>query len=129
MAKNRRQEAAGLRFVPVARVFIVCTLLAGAGVGYVWQKEQIGKLSQQIHDREERLNEQLNENDSRRKQLAGMRSPAFLERKIRDLNLGLVAPAPTQVWRLVRAAASGGQPVAGDPAGRVGRASGQWPAD
>ena len=101
MARNRKHDASGLRFVPVARVFVVCTLLGGAGVGYVWQKEQINRLSQQIHEREERLADLLNDNDSRRKQLANMRLPGFLEKKIKDLNLGLTAPQPTQVWRLV----------------------------
>ena len=101
MARSRRQESSALRFVPVARVFVICTLLGGAGVGYVWQKEQIGRLSQQIHEQEDRLAEQLAENDNRRKQLVSMRSVGFLEKKIKELNLGLTVPQPTQVWRLV----------------------------
>ena len=101
MAKTRRQDGAGLRFSSVARVFVICALLGAAGVGYVWQKEQIGRLSRQIHDREEQLTELRTENDNRKKQLATMRSPAFLEKKIKELNLGLAAPQATQVWRLV----------------------------
>ena len=101
MAQTCKTNGTGLRFVPIAWVFVICTMLGGAGVGYVWQKEQIGRLSQQIHEREDRLTDQLNENETRRKQLANMRSVGFLERKIKDLNLGLAAPSPTQVWRLV----------------------------
>jgi hypothetical protein len=29
-----------------------------------------------------------------------MRSPQFLEMRIKELNLGLVPPQPSQVWRL-----------------------------
>jgi uncharacterized protein HemX len=101
MSRSRKQDSGVLRLVPVAQVFVVCTLLGGAGVGYVWQKEQIGRLSQQIRDREEQLRRQLDENENRKMQLANMRSPPFLEKKIKELNLGLMAPQPTQVWRLV----------------------------
>ena len=98
-------------------------MLGGAGIGYVWQKEQIDRLSQRIHERELRLAEQREENENRRKQLANLRSPAFLEKKIRELNLGLTAPQPTQVWRLAdppRSPADGRVPLAEEPQ-RVGR--------
>jgi len=116
MARSRKQDSGALRFVPVAQVFVVCALLGGAGVGYVWQKEQIGRLSQQIHEREERLQMQLDDNENRKKQLANMRMPFFLEKKIKDMNLGLAAPQPTQVWRLVeppRGTAKPARPVPG----------------
>jgi len=100
MAKTKRQNGSELRLGAVVRVGLVCAMLAGAGVGFVWQKEQINKLSQEIHDRENRLGEIQAENESRRKQLAKMRLPAFLEKRIRDLNLGLAAPQPAQVWHL-----------------------------
>ena len=35
-----------------------------------------------------------------RKQLGTLRSPQYLEKRIKDLNLGLVAPQPSQIWRL-----------------------------
>ena len=30
-----------------------------------------------------------------------LRSPQMLERRIKELNLGLVQPAPSQLWRIV----------------------------
>lgn len=35
-----------------------------------------------------------------RDQLEIMRSPRYLEARIKELNLGLAQPAPAQIWRL-----------------------------
>ncbi len=100
MARNRKNQSAAIRFGPVVKAFLLCLLIAGSGVGYVWQKEQINRLGEQIRQRKARLNELIEENENRKKLLANMRSPAFLEAKIKELNLGLVQPQPTQVWKL-----------------------------
>ena len=100
MARNRKNQSAAIRFGPALKALVLCLLSVGAGVGYVWQKDQIDRLGQQIHKREIRLNELIEENENRKKQLANMRSPAFLEMRIKDLNLGLVPPQPTQIWVL-----------------------------
>jgi hypothetical protein len=73
-------------------------------VGYVWQKDQISQLGQQIKKRELRLADLKNQSEKLRKQLAMMRSPPFLERRIQELGLGLGPPQQTQVWRLVEPA-------------------------
>ncbi len=100
MAKNRKYRSAALRFGPALKAFLLCLLIGGSGVGYVWQKNQIYELGHQIKKREVRLGELEAQNEKLRKQLGILRSPHFLETRIRDLNLGLAAPQPTQVLRL-----------------------------
>jgi uncharacterized protein HemX len=100
MAKNRKYQSAVIRFGPALKAFLLCLVIGGAGVGYVWQKNQIYQLDQQIRKRELRLLELESQNQKLKKQLAMMRSPQFLETRIKELNLGLTAPQPSQVWRL-----------------------------
>jgi hypothetical protein len=100
MARNRRYQSAAIRFGPALKAFVLCLLIGGSGVGYVWQKDQISQLGQQIKKRELRLLELGNQNEKLRKQLAGMRSPRSLEERIQELGLGLGPPQAAQVWRL-----------------------------
>src|SRR6266571_389807 len=100
MAKNRKYQSAAIRFGPALKAFLLCLLIGGSGVGYVWQKNEIYQLGQQIKLRETRLDQLAVQNKKLEKQLQTMRSPGFLEQKIKDLNLGLAAPLPSQVWRL-----------------------------
>jgi hypothetical protein len=79
---------------------LLCLLIGGSGVGYVWQKEQLSRLGQQIKSREIRLAALAEQNEKLRKQLAFMRSPRFLEARIKDWSLGLGPPQPAQIWRL-----------------------------
>ena len=104
MARNRKYQSAAIRFGPVLKAFLLCLLIGGSGVGYVWQKDQISQLGQQIKKRELRLTDLENQSEKLRKQLATMRSPRFLERRIQELGLGLVPPQQTQVWRLAEPA-------------------------
>jgi hypothetical protein len=100
MAKNRKSQSAAVRFGPALKAFLLCLLLGGSGVGYVWQKDQIAQLGQEIKKRELRLAQLEDQNEKLNKQLATMRSPRFLETRIKELNLGLVQPQAGQVWCL-----------------------------
>jgi hypothetical protein len=100
MARNRKSQSAAIRFGPALKALLLCLLIGGSGIGYVWQKDQITRLAQQIKKREVHLKKLTDDNENLRKQLATMRSPRFLEGKIKELNLGLVAPQPQQIWRL-----------------------------
>jgi hypothetical protein len=104
MARNRKYQSAAIRFGPALKAFLVCLLIGGSGVGYVWQKDQISQLGRQIKKRELRLAELDDQNEKLRKQLGWMRSPSFLERRIQELGLGLVRPQQTQVSRLTEPA-------------------------
>lgn len=99
MARNRKSQSVAVRFGPAIKALVICLLIGGSGVGYVWQKEQIVRLGEQIKTRESNLTALETQNDKLRKQLANMQSLPFLEAKIKELNLGLVPQQPSQVWR------------------------------
>ena len=100
MAKNRKHQSAAIRFGPALKAFLLCLLIGGSGIGYVWQKNQIYELGQQIRRREIHLKDLEDQNEKLRRQMAFMRSPPFLEARIKELNLGLVPPQPSQIWYL-----------------------------
>ena len=100
MAKNRKYQSAAVRFGPALKAFLLCALIGGSGVGYVWQKSQIDELGRQIKAREIRLAELQTQNKKARDQLAVLRSPIMLKKRVEELKLGLVEPQHAQVWRL-----------------------------
>lgn len=92
MAKNRKSQSVAGRFGPVIKAFLLCLLIGGSGVGYVWQKGQIEELGRQIKTRENRLGELKEQNKKLGDQLAQLRSPAKLDQRLRELNLKLGPP-------------------------------------
>ncbi len=78
---------------------MICLLIGGSGVGYVWQKEQIVRLGSLISSREKQRGRLEDQNEKLRKQLAVMQGAQFLVNKIKELNLGLMPQQQTQVWR------------------------------
>ena len=100
MAKNRKSQAAAIHFGPVLKVVLLCFLLGGSAVGYVWQKGQIYQLGQQIRQQEVQLTQMKDSNQKLRDQLAMLRTPTMLDRRARELNLGLTPAQPSQIWRL-----------------------------
>jgi hypothetical protein len=100
MARNRKYQSAAIRFGPALKAFLLCLLIAGSGVGYVWQKSQINELGKQLRSREQQLANLDYRIDQLRKQLGSLRSPESLQKRIKELNLGLAAPLPSQIWRL-----------------------------
>ena len=111
MARNRKYQAASIRFGPALKAFFLCLLIGGTGVGYVWQKNQIFELGQQIKARETRLDQLQAQNKKLERLLGAMRTPAFLEKKNIDLKLGLVQPARSQVWVLPEPARESARPL------------------
>jgi len=101
MAKNRKHQSAAIRFGPALKALLLCALIGGSGVGYVWQKSQISELGQQILKRERNLAQLQNQNKKLRDQLAMLRSPAKLDQRVRELNLGLGQPQASQILRVI----------------------------
>ena len=101
MAKNRKYQSAAVRFGPALKAVLLCTLIGGAGVGYVWQKSQIIELGQQIAKSEKCRTQLRDQNKKLHDQLAMLQSPGKLEQRVREFNLGLGPPSPAQVWRVV----------------------------
>jgi hypothetical protein len=100
MAKSRNSQSASIRFGPALGAFFACFVIAGAAVGYVWQKGQIYQLGKQIRQNEIRLAQLQKDDDQRVKDLAELRSPMKLDERARELNLGLLPAQPMQVVRL-----------------------------
>jgi|SRR5882672_993173 len=112
MARNRKYQSAAIRFGPALKAFLLCLLIGGSGVGYVWQKNQIDRLGRQMKQRELRLTDLESQNEKLKKQLATMRNAPWLERRIgiKELNLGLAAPEQSQIWRLPEPLRDGAKP-------------------
>ena len=106
MAKNRKNQSAAIRFGPALKALFLCLLIAGSAVGYVWQKSQIYQLGQQIRQREVRLARLQNDDRRLGDQLSILRSPTMLDRRVRELNLGLTPAQPMQVLRLAEPASA-----------------------
>ena len=100
MARNRKYQTTGARFAPALRAFLLCALIGGSGVGYVWQKSRIEGLSKQMKEREQRLGALKTSNEKLRRHLATEQLAPSLIAKINGLKLGLVPVTPNQVWRM-----------------------------
>src|ERR1035438_7940261 len=100
MAGNRKSQSAAIRFGLALKALFLCMLIAGSAIGYVWQKNEIYRLSQQIRQSELRLKQMADGNEKLRVKLADLRSPLMLDQRVRELNLGLAPAQPMQVWRL-----------------------------
>ena len=112
MARNRKSDSAAIRFGPALKAFLLCLFIGGSGVGYVWQKDQIGQLGQGIAKREAMLRALTEQNERLRKQLAIMYLPRSLMSRAQELGLG--PPQPSQIWRLT------------EPTGELPLASREW---
>src|SRR6185369_11718187 len=100
MAKNRKSQAASIRFGPALKALFLCLVVAGSAVGYVWQKSQIYQLGRDIRQQETQLKQLRGDNERLANQLSILRSPVMLDGRVRQLNLGLVPAQPSQIYRL-----------------------------
>ena len=111
MARNRKYRSAAIRFGPALKAFLLCLVIGGSGVGYVWQKNQIYELGKQIKLREQKLIGLEQQGEKLKKQLATMRTVQSLEDNIKRLNLGLGQPQVSQVWHLAEPSRDTGTPT------------------
>lgn len=79
----------------------MCVSIAAIGVGYVWQKNQIYRLGDEVKKREATLLAAEKRNTMLAAQLAQLKSPAWLETRCQQYGLGLVAPRESQTIRLL----------------------------
>src|SRR5450755_4480656 len=97
MSKNRKNQAA-IRFGPVIKVLLLCSLFCGSAVGYVWQKNQIYQLGKQISEAKSHLKQLTVNNQKLDRQLSDLRSVVTLDQRAHSL--GLAPAQPMQVVRL-----------------------------
>jgi len=100
MAKNRKHQTASIRFGPALKASFLCLLIGGSAIGFVWQKNEIYRLGQQIRQRETRLAQLQNDNKRLGDQITILHSPVKLDQRAKELNLGLAPAQPLQVVRL-----------------------------
>jgi hypothetical protein len=110
MSRNRKSQSAAIRFVPAVKAALLCAFIGGSAIGYVWQKNQLIDLGRRIKERENRLAQLREANLKLSKQLVTLRSPAYLERRIKELNLDLIQPAQKQILRLLETPVGGAEP-------------------
>lgn len=118
MARNRKNQAAAVRFGPALRAFAICALISLAGLGYVWQQNQILSLNRARTLREQQIFKARITNKDLRDRYNALVSPGYLESQVQRLSLGLVNPDPSQVVRVTLAGAvparvEGGREFAG----------------
>jgi len=101
MAKNRKNQAAAIRFGPALKASFLCLLIGGSAVGYVWQKNEIYRLGQQIRLREIKLAQLQADNKQLNDQISILHSPPKLDQRVKEFQLGLVPATPAQVVRLM----------------------------
>ena len=94
---NRKKRGSTVRFGPALKAVLICLVTCSLGLGYVWQKQQINSLGQQIKENEITLEELKRENKRRSDNLAYLMSPQELDARLRELNLDLVVPKPEQI--------------------------------
>ena len=110
MARNRKTQSVAIRFGPAVKASLLCLLIGGSGVGYVWQKEQIVRLGSELKKRESTLTYLEKNNEKLQRQLALQRSVQALEARIKELKLDLAPPQASQILRLTEPGPDG--PVA-----------------
>ena len=100
MAKNRKNQAAAIRFGPALKASFFILLIGGSAVGFVWEKSQIDQLGQQIASREKQIFQFKRDNSKLKIQVSDLQSPVRLDQRVKVLNLGLVPAQPTQKVQL-----------------------------
>src|ERR1700729_1327201 len=100
MAQNRKNQSAANIFGPALKAALVCLVIVISCVGYVWQKRQISELSRLIGEKEQYLKTLREQNLKMSNQREILRSPPFLDQRVKELKLGLGLPQAAQVWRL-----------------------------
>ena len=100
MARNRKNQAAAIRFGPALKASFLCLLIGGSAIGFVWQKNEIYQLGLQISQREAKLRQLQGDNKQLADQLSILHSPMMIDQRAKELNLGLAPATPMQVVRL-----------------------------
>lgn len=98
MKHNRKKGP--LRVGTVSRCVLACVCIAAVGLAYVWQKNQIYRLGDELKKREAAVLAAQKRNALLAAQLEQLKSPALLEASCRRHGLNLVAPRENQIVRL-----------------------------
>jgi cell division protein FtsB len=120
MGRNRKHGSAA-RFVPAVKAALLCLLLGGSAIGFVYQKNQIIELGKQIQGREKKLAQLRVANAKLQQTYMTLQSATTLEERVKKLNLGLAQPLQTQILTIVETPAPTGVPDREQPVGPIAR--------
>src|SRR6185436_20115983 len=101
---NRRNQSGAVRFVPALKAVLLCSIIGFFCVGYVWQKNKIYELGQQIGARQVKLERLKKDNQDLSSTLAPLQRPTPLAQRATDLKLGLAPPTQQQIVWIVEPA-------------------------
>lgn len=99
-AVRQNRKRGPLRVGTVSKVVVACAAVMAFGLTYVWQKNQLYRLGEEIKRREALASAAQKRGTMLAAQLAQLKSPALLEQRCQQYGLGLVAPRETQLVRL-----------------------------
>jgi cell division protein FtsB len=99
MGRNRKNGPAGW-LVAAVKATLICGLIGGSAVGYVYQKQQLIALGREIQKSEQQLKSLAEINARLTRTLLTLQSPRYLEERAKELKLGLVQPAQSQILTL-----------------------------
>jgi hypothetical protein len=97
MGRDRKRQSAELRFGPALKALMICFFLGGAGVGYVYQKDQLNKLSHEYEQRERELRLLRIDNALKEERIEQLNSPRQLEERVKRMHPDMGLPSPGQV--------------------------------
>ncbi len=103
---QRNRKRASLHTGVIARSLLACLYVAAVGVGFIWYKNQIHRLGDEIRKHEATLAAMEKRNAMLAAQLAQLKSPAYLEARCREYGLELAAPRAGQMVRVVEPTAA-----------------------
>ena len=89
-----------LGVLPLIKWLLVCAVIAATGFGYVFQKNSIKKLGEDIHQREQQLEALHKRNQVLVDHVTSLSSPRAIEYKCKLWNLGLGVPKESQLVRV-----------------------------
>lgn len=97
----KRRPKAALKPRNIVLSITICGAICLAGVGYVWAKSQVYALGKEMKALEVQLEDLKHANARLQQNYATLCSPRELDAAVARLNLGLAAPRPDQIVRLV----------------------------
>lgn len=100
MGRNRKNGSATW-LVPGAKAALICLLLGGSAIGYVYQKNQLNDLGRQILKSEAELKGYQQSNAHLHRSLLTLHSPTHLVKQVQERKLPLAQPAQSQILTIV----------------------------
>ncbi len=109
MGRNRKNVST-VRFVPAMKAVLICVLIGGSAIGYVFQKNQIIELGRQMQKREQHWAQLRASNIKLQQTLLTLQSTYYLEQRVKQLKLDLAPPVQAQILTIVEVPAAAAAP-------------------